>query len=72
MGDHISKIAYPRLKYVLNGEKSGIIDNVYLKDSDVAYFEVHIDTDDANAFLLKQIHSFIPLPFSIIPKLFFF
>jgi adenine-specific DNA-methyltransferase len=24
MGDHISKIAYPRLKYVLNGEKSGI------------------------------------------------
>ena len=36
------------------GEKSGIIDNVYLKDSDEAYFELHLDTDDANAFLLKQ------------------
>jgi len=36
------------------GEKSGIIDNVYLKDSDEAYFEMHLDTDDGNAFLLKQ------------------
>ena len=36
------------------GEKSGIIDNVYLKDSEEAYFELHLDTDDANAFLLKQ------------------
>ena len=36
------------------GEKSGIIDNVYLKDSDEAYFELHLDTDDGNAFLLKQ------------------
>ena len=38
----------------ISGEKSGIIDNVYLKDSDEAYFEMHLDTDDANAFLLKQ------------------
>jgi propanediol utilization protein len=36
------------------GEKSGIIDNVYLKDSDEAYFELHLDTDDANALLLKH------------------
>lgn len=36
------------------GEKSGIINNVYLKDSDEAYFELHLDTDDANAFLLEQ------------------
>lgn len=36
------------------GEKGGIIDNVYLKDSAEAYFELHLDTDDANAFLLKQ------------------
>ncbi len=36
------------------GEKGGIIDNVHLKDSDEAYFELHLDTDDANAFLLKQ------------------
>ena len=25
-----------------------------LKVSDEAYFEMHIDTDDANAFMLKQ------------------
>ena len=36
------------------GEKSGIIDNVYLKDSDEAFFELHLDTDDANAHLLNQ------------------
>lgn len=36
------------------GEKGGIIDNVYLKDSDEAYFELHLDTDDANAHLLNQ------------------
>ena len=36
------------------GEKGGLIDNVYLKDSEEAYFELHLDTDDANAFLLKQ------------------
>ena len=38
----------------IGGEKSGIINNVYLKDSDEAYFELHLDTDDANGFLLKQ------------------
>ena len=36
------------------GEKGGIINNVYLKDSDEAYFELHLDTDDANAFMLNQ------------------
>lgn len=38
----------------ISGEKSGIIDNVYLKDSEEAYFELHLDTDDGNCFLLKQ------------------
>ncbi len=38
----------------IKGEKGGIIENVYLKDSKSAYFEVHLDTDDANAFLLKN------------------
>jgi propanediol utilization protein len=36
------------------GEKGGIIDNVYLKETEEAYFELHLDTDDANAHLLKQ------------------
>ena len=38
----------------INGEKSGIIDHVYLKDSEEAYFELHLDTDEGNAFLLQQ------------------
>lgn len=36
------------------GEKGGIINHVYLKDSEKAFFELHLDTDDANGFLLKN------------------
>lgn len=38
----------------LFGEKGGIITNVYLKISDEAFFELHLDTDDANAHLVKN------------------
>lgn len=38
----------------VSGEKGGILENVYLKETKKAYFEIHLDTDDANAFLLKQ------------------
>ena len=38
----------------LYGEKGGIITNVHLKVSDKAYFEMHLDTDDANAHLVKS------------------
>ena len=38
----------------LDGEKGGIINNVYLKPSDEAYLELHLDTDDANAHLVKN------------------
>ena len=40
------------LKLKIDGQKSGIID-VYAKISDDGFFEVHLDTDDANAFLLE-------------------
>ena len=36
------------------GEKSGILYNVSIKEKDSYVFEMHIDTDDANAFLLKN------------------
>ena len=36
------------------GEKGAILDDVHLKDSELAYFELHLDTDDANALLLSQ------------------
>ena len=42
------------VKVKLSGEKSGIIEHVHLKETEEAYFELHLDTDDANAFLLNQ------------------
>ena len=36
------------------GIKGGIIDNVNLRVSNSSYFEIHLDTDDANAHLLKN------------------
>ncbi len=38
----------------IGGEKGGVITNVYLKPSEEAYFELHLDTDDANAHLVKN------------------
>ena len=38
----------------ISGEKGGVIENVYLKDSAEAYFELHLDTDDANGHLINQ------------------
>ncbi|MEG1596674.1 MAG: PduL/EutD family phosphate acyltransferase [Bacilli bacterium] len=59
---HISK--EDMLKYNLNGlktvsvkvlgEKGGILNNVYLKESDKAYLELHLDTDDANSHLINN------------------
>ena len=42
------------VKIKINGEKSGILENVRLKDNPESYYEIHLDTDDANAFLLKN------------------
>lgn len=42
-----------KLKVKINGQKEGII-YVNAKVSDNAYFEIHLDTDDANAFLIKN------------------
>lgn len=36
------------------GEKGGILKNVYIKKNENFVFEAHIDTDDGNAFLLKN------------------
>ena len=39
------------VKIKIDGEKSGVMD-AYVKVSDNGFYELHIDTDDANAFLL--------------------
>lgn len=38
----------------INGERGGIINNVFVKVSNEAYFEAHLDMDEANAFFLKN------------------
>ena len=46
----------PNKKYSVRllGEKGGVMDNVSIKVSDKYVFEMHIDTDDANACLVKS------------------
>lgn len=41
------------VKVRINGQKSGIMDAI-VKITDNGYFEMHIDRDDANAFLLNN------------------
>ena len=43
-----------KVSVMLHGEKGGIINNVDLKVSEESYFELHLDTDDANAHLIKN------------------
>lgn len=38
----------------IGGEKPGIMQNVFLKVQETASLRLHLDTDDANAFLLKD------------------
>ena len=41
-------------KVKVRGQKGGILDNIHLKVSDNFVFELHLDIDDANAFLIKN------------------
>ncbi len=38
----------------VEGEKPGTLENVYVRVNDAFAYEVHLDTDDANAFLIKN------------------
>ena len=38
----------------VDGEKPGTLENVYVRINDSFAYEVHLDTDDANAFLIKN------------------
>ncbi len=46
--------SHQKVKLKITGVKGGILDDVYIKDSMESYYEAHLDTDDANAFLLKN------------------
>ena len=39
---------------LIPGEKGGIITNVYIKEAPNSFFELHLDTDDANAHLINN------------------
>lgn len=45
---------YKKVNVILPGIKGGMITNVDLKVSEESYFELHLDTDDANAHLIKS------------------
>lgn len=38
----------------VEGQRGGIINEVYVKVNEESYYEMHIDTDEANAFYLKN------------------
>lgn len=43
-----------KVSVIVNTIKGGIMDNVYIKKGKGYHFELHLDTDDANAFDLKN------------------
>ena len=57
MGHHQSQKNYlknhQKVRIKMTKEKSGILD-AYVKVSDNGFFELHVDRDDANAFLLNS------------------
>ncbi len=38
----------------IKGKKGSILTNIHFKVSDESYYELHLDTDDANANLIKD------------------
>ena len=55
--DDAKKYGFENKKFVsvrVSGEKKGILNNVYIRTSDEYRFELHLDTDDANAFLINN------------------
>lgn len=45
---------YEKVALEVEGEKPTILYNVFLKEDSKSYFEVHLDTDDANACQIKN------------------
>ena len=42
------------VRILIGGEKGGILDHVWIKEAPNSYFELHLDTDDANAHLIQN------------------
>ena len=51
--EELNLVGVDKVKIVIPGEKGAILDKVYIKESEPAALELHLDTDDANAVLAK-------------------
>lgn len=52
--EKLNLIGIEQVSLKVEGEKAAILKNVFLKDQEPSYFEVHLDTDDANANQIKN------------------
>lgn len=43
-----------KVNVLIEGQKGVVLKNVFIRISDPAYYEMHLDTDDANACLIKN------------------
>lgn len=43
-----------KIKVKVGNEKSAVLDSIYIKETPMGVLELHLDTDDANANLLKS------------------
>lgn len=50
------------IQAVVPGKKGGIMRNIYVRAGDAYALDLHIDTDDASAFLLKQGQKIVVAP----------
>lgn len=45
---------HEEVSVIIDGEKGGRLDHVFIKISKDGYFELHLDTDDGNAHMIKK------------------
>lgn len=43
-----------RVKAFIKGEKGGVLENIKVRRDETCIWEIHLDTDDANAFFIKN------------------
>lgn len=51
--EELGLVGVEKVSVEIKGEKGGILNNVYLKVNENFALEMHVDTDDANAHLIK-------------------
>lgn len=52
--EELNLLGVDKVSLKVEGEKPALIRNVFLKEQEPSFFEVHLDTDDANANQIKN------------------